>query len=78
MNELLFASSLPFADEHVRTLDSSTASTLSDLPIHELIRESLTAVSDADIRKELCGKNSIDNAYVYLNTANVSVKVNTL
>ena len=55
LNELLFASSLPFADEHVRTLDSSTASTLSDLPIHELIRESLTAVSDADIRKELCG-----------------------
>mmetsp|Transcript_22419 Transcript_22419/g.33186 ORF Transcript_22419/g.33186 Transcript_22419/m.33186 type:complete len:552 (-) Transcript_22419:235-1890(-) len=57
LNELLFASELPFSSSKgtAETLRSSSQSTLSDLPIHELIKDSLSAVPDADIRKELCG-----------------------
>jgi len=52
LNELLFASELPFSFNKEL---SSSPSSLSSLPIHELIKDSLSAVSDADIRKELCG-----------------------
>lgn len=60
LNELLFASELPFPNnDQDGNSDSNslskTAPTLSNLPIHELIKESLSAVPDADVRKELCG-----------------------
>ena len=57
LNELLFTSELPFLSSKgpVENTKLSSPSTLSDLPIHELIKDSLSAVSDADIRKELCG-----------------------
>ncbi len=54
--ELLFASDVPYVKE---SSESSTSSgwhpTLSSLPLHELVKESLSAVADADVRKELCG-----------------------
>ena len=53
LDELLFASELPYSSN--KKPSSYPSSTISILPIHELIKDSLTAVSDADIRKELCG-----------------------
>jgi actin-related protein len=53
LDELLFASELPYSSN--KKPSSYPSSTISSLPIHELIKDSLTAVSDADIRKELCG-----------------------
>eukprot|EP00557_Chaetoceros_sp_GSL56_P009971 CAMPEP_0176476402 /NCGR_PEP_ID=MMETSP0200_2-20121128/31_1 /TAXON_ID=947934 /ORGANISM="Chaetoceros sp., Strain GSL56" /LENGTH=592 /DNA_ID=CAMNT_0017872065 /DNA_START=117 /DNA_END=1895 /DNA_ORIENTATION=- len=50
LDELLFASELPYSSS-----SSNNATTFSNLPIHELIKDSLMAVSDADVRKELCG-----------------------
>jgi actin-related protein len=50
LDELLFATELPYSSS-----SSSSAATISNLPIHELIKDSLMAVSDADVRKELCG-----------------------
>lgn len=55
LNELLFASEIPFSNDIPDVDLKKIAPTLSDLPIHELIKESLSAVSDADVRKELCG-----------------------
>jgi len=37
------------------TKPEPTAPTFSTLPVHELVKASLTAVADADVRKELCG-----------------------
>jgi actin-related protein len=57
--ELLFAeeSALPFQQSYGSSSSSSVASqaTLSNLPLHKLIRESLLAVGDVDARKELAG-----------------------
>jgi len=56
--ELLFANhnDLPFLSEYTLSTPSHHhMSTLSSLPIHELAKASLTAVGDADVRKELCG-----------------------
>lgn len=55
LDELLFASELPFSPSNSSSSLSNSATTLSNLPIHELIKDSLMAVSDADVRKELCG-----------------------
>lgn len=56
LNELLFASELPFSTEPSSEATSKARpATHSDLPIHELIKDSLSAVADADVRKELCG-----------------------
>jgi Actin and related proteins len=54
LDELLFASELPYSSNG-SSCSCSSADTLSNLPIHELIKDSLMAVSDADVRKELCG-----------------------
>lgn len=51
--ELLFAPNVPFSSSTTDMLSQS--STLSNLPLHQLIHDSLTSVGDADIRKELCG-----------------------
>ena len=59
--ELLFAeeSALPFRQSYGRSSSSSSSfastSTLSNLPLHKLIKESLLAVGDVDVRKELAG-----------------------
>ncbi len=54
--ELFFADEVPFS--HTFKSSSSAVNrpkTFSSLPIHELIKSSLSAVADADARKELCG-----------------------
>ena len=48
--ELLFSDDVPF----VSPTDTSEHATISKLPLHHLIQDSLSAVTDADIRKELC------------------------
>lgn len=55
--ELLFASETSFfsSTNTLSTHQSYAEKTLSSLPMHELIKSSLTAVADADVRKELCG-----------------------
>lgn len=55
--ELLFALELPFVSrpDNEGSDICSRHSTFSSLPLHELVKESLTAVADADVRKELCG-----------------------
>jgi len=54
--ELLFASELPFSSGVDQSpLSNPNQATLSNLPLHELIKDSLSVVSDADVRKELCG-----------------------
>jgi hypothetical protein len=61
--ELLFAQDLPFSTN--ANDDSGTSDlhpTHSTLPIHELIKESLSAVTDADVRKELCGNIILSGA----------------
>jgi len=52
--ELLFTDNVPFVKEDVLQQDYSSP-TFCNLPLHNLVRESLTAVGDADARKELCG-----------------------
>jgi actin-related protein len=49
--ELLFTDSLPFSTPSSSTYDNND--TLSNAPLHQLIRESLLAVGDVDVRKEL-------------------------
>lgn len=53
--ELLFAKTLPFTDKSSSTTSPMTNNlqTLGDAPLHELIHQSLLAVGDVDIRKEL-------------------------
>jgi actin-like protein 6A len=53
--ELLFAKTLPFTDTDARSTTPLTNNlqTLGDAPLHELIHQSLLAVEDVDIRKEL-------------------------
>ena len=60
--ELFFADKLPFSNAFQSSTSTSPADlsllqpkTFSSLPIHELIKSSLSAVADADVRKELCG-----------------------
>ena len=55
--ELFFADELPFVNnDNVNEANLNQSSpTLSSLPIHQLIKSSLSAVADADVRKELCG-----------------------
>jgi len=58
--ELLFADVLPYSKADTTSASAPSSkqlghSTLSYLPLHELIKDSLSAVSDADVRKELCG-----------------------
>jgi actin-related protein len=56
--ELLFAAELPFLSSDEDTESKSDCllhPTLSNLPLHELVKDSLSAVADADVRKELCG-----------------------
>jgi actin-related protein len=50
--ELLYTDNVPFVKEEESSLEHST---LSNLPLHKLVHDSLTAVGDADARKELCG-----------------------
>lgn len=49
--ELLFTDDVPFVTPN----DTNEHSTICNLPLHHLIKESLAAVGDADLRKELCG-----------------------
>lgn len=60
--ELLFAQDLPFSTNTNDDSSTSLPPTHSNLPIHELIKESLTAVTDADVRKELCGNIILSGA----------------
>ena len=57
--ELFFVdeADLPFRESAGATggTPGSSSSTLSNLPLHKLIRESLLAVGDVDVRKELAG-----------------------
>lgn len=55
--ELLFAeeSALPFSNASNSSSNSQTLPTLSNLPLHKLIRDSLLSVGDVDARKELAG-----------------------
>jgi actin-related protein len=56
--ELLFAETLPFADESSSSSSSSTTDflpTFSTAPLHKLVQESLLAVADVDVRKDLAG-----------------------
>jgi actin-related protein len=50
--ELLYTDNVPFDKEEESSLEHPT---LSNLPLHKLVHDSLTAVGDADARKELCG-----------------------
>ncbi len=49
--ELLFAKTLPFMDTTSTT--STVLQTMLDAPLHELIHQSLLAVGDVDVRKDL-------------------------
>lgn len=51
--ELLFTDDIPFVTPNQAKLDQHVG--VSNLPLHQLIHESLSAVGDADLRKELCG-----------------------
>ncbi|KAL7558222.1 hypothetical protein ACA910_017163 [Epithemia clementina (nom. ined.)] len=56
--ELLFAETLPFLEENGAAFDQSQAildqhTSLSNLPLHQLIHSSLSAVGDVDARKDL-------------------------
>jgi actin-related protein len=57
--ELLFAETLPFADESSSSSSSSSTTdflpTFSTAPLHKLVQESLLAVADVDVRKDLAG-----------------------
>jgi len=51
--ELLFAKALPFQDTSSATPMTSQLQTLLDAPLPELIHQSLLAVGDVDVRKDL-------------------------
>jgi actin-related protein len=51
--ELLFADRVPFLENSIA--DSSLLPTMSNEPLHSLIRSSLLSVGDVDVRKELTG-----------------------
>jgi actin-related protein len=51
--ELLFADALPFAGSEPQRM--TFPSTFSNAPLHKLVHESLLAVDDVDVRKELTG-----------------------
>ncbi len=54
--ELFFAEDLPFKSNNLDSpIIQQSQPTFSSLPIHQLIKSSLSAVGDADVRKELCG-----------------------
>lgn len=58
--ELLFAQDLPFIQKSEVSIEdrkyrNPAEMTLASLPMHYLAKESLRAVLDADVRKELCG-----------------------
>jgi actin-related protein len=52
---LLFSDQVPFCDSEELQATEYSSPTLSNSPLHKLVHESLTAVGDADARKELCG-----------------------
>lgn len=52
--ELFFSDNVPFVKQD-EVQEQYSSPTLSNLPLHKLVHESLTAVGDADARKELCG-----------------------
>jgi actin-related protein len=49
--ELLFTDDVPF----ITSTTTNQHSTICNLPLHHMIQDSLSAVGDVDIRKELCG-----------------------
>ena len=52
--ELLFTDDIPFMTTPAdKNLEHPTL--VSNLPIHELVKDSISAVGDTDVRKELCG-----------------------
>ena len=59
--ELFYSQEVPFsnlsstAEVGTAATTSLSQSTLSSLPIHELVKSSLSAIADIDVRKELCG-----------------------
>lgn len=53
--ELLLTNDLPFVDQTKESSILSEHATLSNLPLHRLIQESLSAVGDVDTRKDLAG-----------------------
>lgn len=54
--ELLFSDSTPFLDEVSRSTVYSQHATLSVSPLHKLVHESLSAVADIDVRRELASQ----------------------
>jgi actin-related protein len=53
--ELLFADTLPFAESPPEPQSNTLHTTFSNAPLHKLVQESLLAVGDVDVRKELTG-----------------------
>lgn len=53
--ELLFCDTLPFGSTSTEQQQSSLLPTMSNSPLHQLVHESLLAVGDVDVRKELAG-----------------------
>ncbi|KAL3912826.1 MAG: hypothetical protein SGARI_000957 [Bacillariaceae sp.] len=53
--ELLFADKLPFQDANNNTDINDLLPTFSNAPLHKLVQESLLAVGDVDVRKDLAG-----------------------
>ena len=53
--ELLFADQTPFVESSSSSLLLGEHKSLSNQPLHKLVHESLSAVGDADVRKDLCG-----------------------
>jgi actin-related protein len=53
--ELLFSDTLPFTSTSTEQEQSTLLPTMSTAPLHKLVHESLLAVGDVDVRKELAG-----------------------
>ncbi|CAJ1959401.1 unnamed protein product [Cylindrotheca closterium] len=60
--ELLFSETMPFSSQSSSSSSSSELQTLSNAPLHHLIRESLLAVGDVDARKDLVGSICLSGA----------------
>jgi len=60
--ELFFSDEIPFVSQSMNGMLESEMPTLSTLPMHELTKAALTAVADADMRKELCGNIIVTGA----------------